>query len=213
MNGQQEPWQDGERARKYAKQTSLASRLTYAPLARRVVACLEPWIEAPTVVDLGAGPGLLGIELGRLRPRARIIAIDPSSEMLQIARQNASKAGLANFEARQGTAEAMPLESCGVDLMISQSSFHEWEDPHRGLAEIYRVLRPGGSLILKDYNLAWLSAWKRRLLGLLHPLHMFLFSFDDVASMAGQAGFEQMQGKGKGLQYFLLAMKPIGDME
>jgi len=98
---------------------------------------------------------------------------------------------------------------CG-DLVISQSSFHEWEDPHRGLAEIYRVLRPGGSLILRDYNLAWLSAWKRKLLGLLHPLDMFEFDFDNVASMARETGFEQIQGQAKGLQYFLVATKPIG---
>ena len=42
---------------------------------------------------------------------------------------------------------------------------------------------------------------------------MFKFSFDDVASMAREVGFEQIQGKGRGLQYFLLAAKPIGEMK
>lgn len=207
MNGQQEQWQDKKRAGEYAKQRSLTSKLVYAPLARQAVACLEPVIGEQVFVDLGCGPGFLGIELGRLRPRARIIGVDPSNEMLQIARENASVARLLNYEARQGKAEEIPLESGCGDLVISQSSFHEWEDPQRGLAEIYRVLRPGGSMILKDYNLVWLSAWKRKLLGLLHPLHMFKFGFDDVASMARDASFERIQGKGKGLQYFLVATK------
>ena len=209
MNEQQQQWQDEGRARRYARQASLASRLVHAPLARRVVAHLEPSIEAPVVVDLGCGPGFLGIEIGKLRPGARIIGVDPSNEMLHIAGENAARAGLLNYEVRQGTAEEIPLESGCGDLVISQSSFHEWEDPHKGLAEIYRVLGPGGSLILKDYNLAWLSAWNRKLLGLLHPLHMFEFDFDDVASMARQAGFGQIQGQAKGLQYFLVATKLV----
>jgi ubiquinone/menaquinone biosynthesis C-methylase UbiE len=207
MNRQQETWQDKERARRYAKQTRLVSSLTVAPFARRVVACLEPGIEDPAVVDLGGGPGLLGIELGRLRPRARIIVVDPSTQMLQIARENGSKAGQKNFEARQGTAEEIPLVSCSVDLVISQSSFHEWEDPRSGLVEIHRILRPGGRMVLRDYDRAWLSAWKRKLLGLLHPLHMFRFSFNDVASMARETGFQQIERKGKGWQYLLLATK------
>lgn len=213
MNEQQQQWQDKEQARKYGKQVSLTSRFVHASLARRVLAYLGPSVEAPVVVDLGCGPGLLGIEMGKLQPQARIIGVDPSGEMLQIARQNATAAGLSNYEARQGTAEEIPLEPSCSHLVISQSSFHEWEDPHKGLTEIHRVLAPGGSIIIKDYNLDWLSAWKRRLLGLLHPLHMFEFGFDDVASMARETGFEQIQGQAKGLQYFLVAVKGGGDQE
>lgn len=209
MNEQQKQWQDKERAGKYAKQRSLTSKLVYARFARQAVACLELSIEDPTIVDVGSGPGFLGIEIGKLQPRARLIGVDLSNEMLLIAEENAARAGLSNYKVRQGTAEEMPLESGCSDLVISQSSFHEWQDPHRGLLEIYRVLRPGGSLVLKDYNLAWLSTWKRKLLGLLHPLHMFKFSFDDVASMVTETGFERVQGQGKGLQYFLVATKPM----
>ena len=210
MGEQHEQWQDNERAAKYAKQRGLISRWVYARLARQVVACLEPSLGEQAFVDLGCGPGFLGIELGRLRPRARIIGVDPSAEMLAIARENAATAGILNYEARQGWAEKIPLDSGCADLVISQSSFHEWEDPRRGLEEIYRVLRPGGSLILKDYNLAWLSAWKRKVLGRLHPLHMFKFGFEDVASIARDTGFEQVQGREKGPQYFLLATKRRG---
>jgi ubiquinone/menaquinone biosynthesis C-methylase UbiE len=207
MSAQQEHWQDEERARKYAKQSGLTSRFVYAPFARKIVAYLSPSEPNPTIVDLGSGPGQLAIELSRLRPQARIVGVDLSDEMLQIARENASKAGLSNYEARLGAAEEIPLESASVDLVVSQSSFHEWEDPEEGLAEIYRVLKLGGSLILKDYNLTWLSGWKRKLLGRLHPLDMFKFGTEDVAVLLSEAGFDQIQARGEGLQYFMHASK------
>lgn len=76
-------------------------------------------------MDLGSGPGFLGIEIGKLQPQARIIGADPSNDMLQIAGENAARAGLSSYEVRQGAAEEMPLESGCSDLVISQSSFHE----------------------------------------------------------------------------------------
>jgi ubiquinone/menaquinone biosynthesis C-methylase UbiE len=154
MSLHQERWNDEERARKYAKQSGLVSRLLYAPFAQKGLAYLSPSQLEPTIVDLGCGPGHLAVELARLRPQARIVCIDPSSEMLQLAGQNVVDAGLANCEASLGDAEQIPLESDSVDLILSQSSFHEWRDQQKGLLEIRRVLKPGGSLILKDYNLA-----------------------------------------------------------
>jgi ubiquinone/menaquinone biosynthesis C-methylase UbiE len=213
MTAQQEHWQDEKQARKYARRSGLASRLVYAPFARKIVAYLSPSDPSPAIVDLGCGPGQLAIELGRLRPQARFVGVDSSSEMLQIATENAGKAGLSNYEARLGTAEEIPLEPGSVDLVVSQSSFHEWEDPPRGLAEIYRVLRPGGSLILKDYNLAWLSDWKRKLLGRLHHLDMFKFGADQVAALLSEAGFDQIQARGQGVQYFIHAKKTMGGGE
>jgi ubiquinone/menaquinone biosynthesis C-methylase UbiE len=127
--------------------------------------------------------------------------------MLEVARENTAKAGLPSFETRQGTAEEIPLESASVDLVVSQSSFHEWEEPKKGLSEIYRVLAPGGSLILKDYNLAWLSNWKRKLIELVHPLHMFKFRADEVATLLREAGFDPVEAKGQGVQYCLHAKK------
>jgi ubiquinone/menaquinone biosynthesis C-methylase UbiE len=207
MTSPQEHWQSEEQAQRYSRQLGLASRFVYAPFARKIMACLSSADPSPTIVDLGCGPGLLGVELAKLRPQARIIGVDPSDEMLRIAKANASKVGLTNYEAKQGNAEEIPLESDAIDLVVSQSSLHEWEDPHRGLVEIHRVLRPGGSLILKDYNLSWLAPWKRKLLRSFHSLDMFKFGFDDAASMAREAGFEEIEAGGNGLQYFLRATK------
>lgn len=207
MSGQRQLWEDEGRAQRYAKQTSIRARVVYAPFAKRIVSSLPPLEQGATIVELGIGPGLLAIELNKLCPQARIIGLDPSEEMLKLARKNAEAAGASGLEVRRGTAENIPLEAGSADLVVSQSSLHEWENLQQGIAEIFRVLKPGGSVILEDYNRGWFSPWKRRLVGLLHPLHMFKFTFEEIAALLREAGFEQVQGQGSGLQFMVQGLK------
>jgi ubiquinone/menaquinone biosynthesis C-methylase UbiE len=206
MTEQQELWNE-ERAQRHAMWAKMSSRVIYAPFARKIVECVGPLEEGATMVDLGTGPGVLSLELGKLWPQARIIGVDLSAEMLKIARNNAAAAGMSNFETRLGRAEEIPLESNSVNLVVSQSSFHEWEDAQKGLSEVFRILQPGGRVILKDYNQAWLSGWKRSLFKLFGHGEMFKFTFDEVAALLREAGFAEIKGGGRGLQWFVQALK------
>ncbi len=208
MSTQQETQWDRERAQSYSRWSSLSARLVHAPFARKIVASVGPLAAGSTIVDLGTGPGMLAVELHKLCPHAKIIGVDPSDDMLKIARANAAKAGMADYEGRLGAAEKIPVDSDSADLVISQSSFHEWEDQRRGLAEILRVLRPGGSLVLKDYDRAWLSGWKRTLFGLFGHLHMFRFTLGDVVALLEEAGFSRIKDQGGGMQFYIQAVKP-----
>jgi SAM-dependent methyltransferase len=105
---------------------------------------LEPLALSPelTVLDLAAGTGKLTRPLAA--SGARVIAIEPVAEM---------RAALpASVEALGGTAEAIPLDDGSVDLVTVAQAFH-WFDGDAALAEIHRVLRPGGRLAL---------VWNRR---------------------------------------------------
>ena len=212
---EQQGW-DKERAEQHARWAKMASRLSYAPFARKIVESLAPLESGSTIVDLGTGPGILSIELHKLLPQAKIIGVDLSDDMLEIARKNADEARMSNYETRLGRAEELPIESNSVNLVVTQSSFHEWEDQRKGLSEIFRILRPGGSLILKDYNRDWLSGWRRSLLKFLlkvvgesyeDHVGMFKFTFDQVADLLREAGFDEIKGKARGLQFFVQALK------
>jgi len=207
MTAQQELW-DEERAQRHAMWAKISSRVMYAPFARKIVECVGPLEAGATIVDLGTGSGVLSLELGKLWPQARIIGVDLSADMLRIARKNAAEAGVSNFETRLGRAEEIPLESNSANLVVSQSSFHEWEDQQKGLSEVFRILQSGGRLILKDYNRAWLSGWKRKLFGFFHHLDMFKFTFEEVAALLREAGFAEIRGDGRGLHVFVEASKP-----
>lgn len=212
---EQQEW-DKEKAEQHARWAKMTSKLTYAPFAKKIVESLAPLESGSTIVDLGTGPGILSIELNRLLPQAKIIGVDLSSDMLEIAGKNANEAGVSNYETRLGRAEEIPVESNSVNLVVTQSSFHEWEDQRKGLSEIFRILKPSGSLILKDYNRAWLSGWRRSLLKFLLTMvgesyedhvGMFKFTFDQVADLLREADFDEIKGEGRGLQFFVQALK------
>ena len=157
-----EEW-NKDHAESYSKGMRLVSSVFYSRFARGIVNRLPSIGKGSTVVDLGCGPELLSIELCKLLPDAAIIGVDPSAEMLEVARGNADEAGVSNYDSRLGAAERIPLESRSVDLVVTQASLHEWESVEKGFSEILRILRPGGSLAVKDFNRNWLSRWKRAL--------------------------------------------------
>jgi SAM-dependent methyltransferase len=93
--------------------------------------------EDRTVVDLAAGTGKLSRELAGTG--ARVIAVEPVAEMRALIGPPA--------EAVEGTAEAIPVPDASADAVTVAQAFH-WFDGDRALAEIHRVLRPGGALAL-----------------------------------------------------------------
>jgi SAM-dependent methyltransferase len=108
-----------------------------------------------TVLDIGSGPGEMALLLAWALPEARVIGIDPSAEMLEIARAAAERAGMAErVTFIEAGAERIPLPDGSVDLALSTLSSHHWSDPGDGFAELGRVLRPGGEARIYDVRFA-----------------------------------------------------------
>ncbi len=98
------------------------------------------------VGDLGCGSGRLAATIA---PYARsVVAVDSSPEMLGVAR--ARLAGFDNVQIVQGRIEELPLESASLDLALVVHLLHHVADPSAALAEVARVLRPGGRLVVAD---------------------------------------------------------------
>lgn len=104
-----------------------------------------------TVLDLGSGGGIdVLLSARRVGPTGLAIGVDMTDEMLDLARANAAEAGVANVEFRKGTIEDLPLADDSVDVVISNCVVNLAADKGAVLAEIARVLRPGGRIGISD---------------------------------------------------------------
>lgn len=127
-----------------------------APGARTSFGCGDPIAlmeirAGETVLDVGSGPGADVLAAGRLvGPAGRVIGVDMTDAMLRKARENAAAAGAANVEFRHGDADALPVEDASVDRVISNCVINLVPDKERAFAEIFRVLKPGGSFSITD---------------------------------------------------------------
>lgn len=106
------------------------------------------------VVDCGSGAGADSLIAAALvGPGGAVIGVDMTPEMLRKARRSAAEAGLANVEFREGQLEALPVGDRWADVVVSNGVLNLVPDKAAALAEMYRVLRPGGRLQIADIML------------------------------------------------------------
>ncbi len=103
------------------------------------------------VLDLGSGGGIdVLLSAKRVGPSGFVYGVDMTEEMLELARANAGRAGATNVEFRRGTIEAVPLPDGAVDVVISNCVINLSVDKPKVLAEMFRVLTPGGRIGISD---------------------------------------------------------------
>jgi SAM-dependent methyltransferase len=107
--------------------------------------------DGEVVLDLGSGAGAdVLISARRVAPSGRAIGVDMTDEMLELARANATEAGVENVEFVKGYIEDIPLADASVDVVISNCVINLAADKRKVLAETARVLKPGGRFAVSD---------------------------------------------------------------
>lgn len=103
------------------------------------------------VVDIGCGAGIDSLIAARMvGPDGRVIGVDMTPAMLERARKAAAESGFENVEFREGLMEDLPVENGWADVVISNGVLNLTPDKRQALAEMARVLKPGGRLQIGD---------------------------------------------------------------
>lgn len=142
------------------------------------------------VLDLGCGGGHVSFAAAPVA--AQVVAYDLSSDMLAAVAGEATRRGFANIATRQGSVEQLPFADASFDMVLSRYSAHHWGDVPAALQEAFRVLRPGGTLVIADAVAparavcdTFLQAFEM----LRDPSHVRDYSIREWQAMLAAAGF------------------------
>ncbi|HEY3847375.1 MAG TPA: class I SAM-dependent methyltransferase [Acetobacteraceae bacterium] len=130
-----------------ASHFATAAAVTHPDLVQRFVDAV-PADNAAIILDVACGPGIITAALA-LRAR-EVIAFDLTQEMLTKARQRCAEAGQNNVTFRKGSATELPFPDASFDAVVTRLSIHHFQAPAGPVAEMARVLKPGGTLVVAD---------------------------------------------------------------
>jgi len=128
-------------------------RSRYEAIAKEIAAMATP---DASVLDAGCGPGEVLTRLARVAPSLHLTGVDLDEPMIRRAREKSMRTVGPNGSGPRpptfvvGDVAKLPFEDASFDLVVSSFSVHHWPDPHAGLAEVMRVLKPGGRAIVWD---------------------------------------------------------------
>jgi len=170
-----------------------------------VMAAVETFAFAD-VLDVGCGTGATLAAIARAHPLARAWGVDLSSAMLDVARERLG--GLALLQTAD--AERLPFRDACVDLVTCVDSLHHYPRPEAALAEMHRVTRPGGGLVIGEWSVGTPA---RQLLNLLLPRlpggDVRIYTPAELTALAEEAGYDALRCGPAGVRGQLLVARRL----
>ena len=131
----------------YEKATRLAIDTYYSTVAEEILSCFEKGL----MLDLGTGPGYLPIEIAKRSSDIKIIGVDLSRNLIQMARQNAQNSGFGDrLDFEVGNSARLRFDDATFDMVLSTGMLHSLRDPLKVFKEIFRVLKRGAEAWIYD---------------------------------------------------------------
>lgn len=167
------------------------------------------------ILDIGSGPGTIDLMLLRDYGAARVIGIDLQEQMIVCARGRAARAGLSGRVSFQLVEPGpLPFDEAAFDLVMSREALFHVPDPAALFAEMFRTLRPGGSLVLSS----WFSGpepFSQDMLAFLATADAPLALATPEATVAAlqAAGFENAAARDRGAWYHGIAEQEVRELE
>jgi arsenite methyltransferase len=150
--------------------------------------------EGEVVLDLGSGGGIdVFLAAKRVGPSGRVIGVDMTPEMIDLARQNARKVGAGNVEFRLGEIEHLPIEDGIVDVIISNCVINLSPEKEAVFKEAYRVLRSGGRLLVSDMMVQGLPDEVRKNVTTWASCIGGAIKLEDYLAKIREAGFTKLE--------------------
>lgn len=140
-------------------------RLVFEPVQKTVLELAAAEVPKPVaILDVGCGTGRLLRAAEHSFPNAALEGVDAAIGMVKHAQ--AVNPARSRIRFQRATAEKLPFAAAQFDLVFSTMTFHHWDDQPRSIAEVARVLKPGGRWLLADFIVGGAMRYVRRLLRL-----------------------------------------------
>ncbi|GHS89012.1 hypothetical protein AGMMS50218_14240 [Actinomycetota bacterium] len=118
---------------------------------------LPALVPGQRVLDVGCGPGTITVDLAARVLPGQVVGVDRSEAVIELARQEAARAGAANVRFETADAYALPFEDASFDVVHAHQLLQHLQDPVAALRELRRVTRPGGVVAVRDADYAGMT--------------------------------------------------------